>query len=319
MLLSPASFYHSMANSCIVDARPANLFVKGSLRGAVSLPREQFTSSADFLTALKGWTREMPVYTIDLDGGLALEINDCDIICLSGGYIAFKQWRETVFSFGPQIAVIGGKTGSGKTEALEMLEQSGRQVIHFERLARHKGSVFGSFNLLQPTYEDFQNTLLEKWLSLDPQKLVWVEEKSPLLGKVGLPDSLFKKMSKSVIVELETAYDTRLQHLLDEYGSIDKKQFSDNMRKLQPRLGMSAFHKALHFHQNDQREKCFRILLDYYDKAYANQRAVRQPAAIFNTTLSALQHQENISNLEHMIMDYYKMKDPAGLAAGTPL
>jgi hypothetical protein len=320
MLLSPASFYHSIANGRVVDARPANLFVKGSLPGAMSLPREQFTSSTDFLQALKRLARELPVHLIDVDGALALEIiKDNDVTCLEGGYAAFKQWRETVFSDGPQMAMIGGKTGSGKTEALEILEQSGRQAIHFERLAQHRGSVFGRFSIVQPTHEDFQNTLLKKWLSLDPQKLVWVEEKGPVLGKVGLPESLFQKMSRAVIVEWEAGYDNRLQHLLDEYGSIDKEQFADNIRKLQSRLGMSAYHKALHFHHSGQLQKCFRILLDYYDKAYTNKRALRQPAAVFSTTLSALRHQENVSNLENMITEFYKMKDPAAFAAGTPL
>src|SRR5687768_17205166 len=173
MLLSPASFYHSIANGCIVDARPANLFVKGSLRGALSLPREQFTSSIDFLEGLKRFAGEFPVHVIYPDGALDLEIiNDKDLISMEGGYAAFKQWRETVFSSGPQIAIIGGKTGSGKTEALEILEQSGRQGIHFERLAKHKGSVYGSLGAVQATLEDFQNGLLEKWLSFDPQMLV---------------------------------------------------------------------------------------------------------------------------------------------------
>ena len=41
-----------------------------------------------------------------------------------------------------KIILVSGTTGSGKSLLLETLEKAGEQVIHLERLAKHKGSTY---------------------------------------------------------------------------------------------------------------------------------------------------------------------------------
>ena len=79
---------------------------------------------------------------------------------LEGGYKSYRRFAQAFFTKPLNLIVIGGMTGSGKTEVLEALEKKGIQVIHLERLARHKGSVFGGIGMpVQPTTEQFENDL----------------------------------------------------------------------------------------------------------------------------------------------------------------
>ena len=85
---------------------------------------------------------------------------------LEGGYKQFRTALQNFFNLGSfDIRVLGGCTGSGKTEILEVMAQRGEQVIDLEALAHHKGSAFGSIGeMAQPTTEQFENNLFFKFL-----------------------------------------------------------------------------------------------------------------------------------------------------------
>jgi tRNA 2-selenouridine synthase len=103
---------------------------------------------------------------------------------LRGGYKAYRQLALEAFKKPLQLIVIGGCTGSGKSEILHALAAQGEQVIDLEKLANHKGSAFGGLMMPpQPTTEQFQNDLFEEVLKLDPDKRVWIEDESLAVGK----------------------------------------------------------------------------------------------------------------------------------------
>ncbi|MEO6844489.1 MAG: rhodanese-like domain-containing protein, partial [Ginsengibacter sp.] len=66
------------------------------------------------------------------------------IYVLSGGYKAFRRWALAQFEKQYSLKVLGGFTGSGKTEVLKELKRNGKTVINLEELANHKGSAFGA-------------------------------------------------------------------------------------------------------------------------------------------------------------------------------
>lgn len=320
MFLSPHSFFHWQGDRTIVDIRPANAFVKGSFSGALSLPSEHFASCSDLIAALKNINEKRPVHLIDLDGTFAVQVlNDIDLYSLEGGYKSFRIWREWAFSLGPPIGVVGGKTGSGKTEQLQSLMKMGRQVIDLEQLAWHKGSVFGSLPGKQPTYERFQNNLLESWLSLDPDRPVWMEEKGPVLGNIGLPKTLYEKMLGALLVELDVSFEMRLLHIQKEYTTIDAKIFAAGIRKLEKRMGVSANHKALHYFASGQIEKCLQLLLTYYDRAYEKRREMYPSDRVLSVNPSVFENDAEVSSLEKAVRPACKKRDPAVYPRGTPL
>jgi tRNA 2-selenouridine synthase len=303
MMLSPELFFNWKDYRIVVDLRPSDAFIKGSFFNAMSIPAENFNSYSGLTTALKNLQGKTPVHLVDGRGEIVNHlIKDTNFYCLEGGYTSFKMWRENMFLKGPPIAVIGGKTGSGKTELLHALIKMGSQVIDLEALALHKGSVFGGMSCKQPTYENFQNKLLEVWLLLDKNKPVWMEEKGHILGKVGIPQTLLQKMNTSCLFELEVPFEKRLLHIKEEYNLMDKTVFANCIKKLEKRMGFSANHKALHCYATGQTDKCLQLLLDYYDKTYDDKRTHYKNKGIQKIDPTVFESKTAIQQLEACIL-----------------
>jgi len=272
--LDPLSFFLWDSPRFLADIRSKEAFLKGSMKHAISVPITYYKSYLDFLDN-RLFSQTKPVHIIDSDGKTAKQLSErFPLVFLKGGYNNFKIWRNDSFNAGPKVNVLAGYTGSGKTEFLEFLYKNGHQVIDLEYLAVHRGSVFGKIeNKVQPLHEHFQNNLLEIWLSLNSNKPVWIEEKGPFLGKAGIPELLQKKMQNSTLYHLKVPFEKRLQYLMEVYGDFDSNEFKKAIRKLEPRMGTSNSHKALHFYESGQIKKCFELLLNYYDKGYDQRRS----------------------------------------------
>ena len=114
-----------------------------------------------------------------------LELLGFSIITLQGGYKSFRRWvLQYLSDISPSfpsssLRVIGGFTGSGKTDILQHLQQLGEQVIDLEELTRHRGSAFGGIGKSpQPTQEQFENELAAIANGLDWSKPIWIEDES---------------------------------------------------------------------------------------------------------------------------------------------
>ncbi len=274
--IDPITFFLWDKPRILVDIRPVGAFRKGSLVDARSFPVEDFLTMEEFLNQEFVTKSKEPLHLIDLDGETAKQLSKFKPVdYLNGGYKYFKSWREGAFKNGPQIKVIGGYTGSGKTELLHFMIKKGYQVIDLEAIASHRGSVFGKVkNEIQPQHEDFQNQLLKLWLKLDENKPVWIEEKGPFLGQNGIPDSLQKRMKISTFYHLEVPFDERLQYLVRVYGNSDPSDFKSAIQKLESRMGTGNCHKTLHLYNSGEITKCFELLLDYYDSGYDKRRNI---------------------------------------------
>lgn len=190
---------------------------------------------------------------------------------LKGGYKSYRQLAFESFKTPLKFVVIGGSTGSGKTEILNALAEAGEQIIDLEGLAHHRGSVFGGLmQPPQPTTEQFQNDLFEKILTLDPAKRVWIEDESIAVGKIFLPGDLWRTMGVSPVVELQVDKDIRINRLVHEYGSADKQLFLEAMTGITKRLGGQHFKAAKEKLFENDMPAVIDILLTYYDKAYRN-------------------------------------------------
>ena len=82
------------------------------------------------------------------------------VYTLIGGYKKFRNHALETFKLPLQFKILGGYTGSGKTEVLKELKSNGEAVVDLEEIAKHKGSAFGNIGLpQQPTQEMFENIL----------------------------------------------------------------------------------------------------------------------------------------------------------------
>lgn len=188
---------------------------------------------------------------------------------LEGGYKSYRRLAVESFKKPFQLIVVGGCTGSGKSEILRALAQRGEQIIDLEKIANHKGSAFGGLMLPpQPTTEQFQNCLFEEILKFDENKRIWIEDESLAIGKIMLPNELWMQMRSSPVVEISVKKDIRVKRLVREYGASDKEAFLQAMTRITKKLGGQHFIAAKEKFLQGDMDSTIEILLTYYDKAY---------------------------------------------------
>ncbi len=187
---------------------------------------------------------------------------------LEGGYRAYRHHVLSTLSGKRKIIILGGMTGSGKTQILSILKNRGQQVIDLEGLANHKGSAFGSLGQLpQPSTEQFVNDLFTRWHNLqDPH--VWIEDESRNIGTVFLPESFYLNMQEAVTIVLIMDIKTRLPRLMEEYSNYPADLLKTSVNKISKRLGGDRTKDAIAAIDSGNIAKAIEISLHYYDKAY---------------------------------------------------
>ena len=216
-----------------------------------------------------------------------LDLYGFKVYTLKGGYKAFRNWALLQFEKNYSIKILGGYTGSGKTELLQELSKNMHVVIDFEKLANHKGSAFGALGQKpQPGQEMFENLLaFELYKTACTLMLrqsngtahlhhnnieIWVEDESRHIGSVGIPKSLWEQMRKSKLYFLEIPFEERLNYIISIYGAFDKKELVNSIMRIQKRLGGLETKNAINFLLENKMKESFSILLSYYDKLYIN-------------------------------------------------
>src|SRR5690349_16503284 len=92
-----------------------------------------------------------------------LDLYGFKVYTLVGGYKFFRRWVLNQFEKQWSFNIVGGYTGSGKTELLKQFADLGERVIDLESLAHHKGSAFGNIGMpAQPSQEMFENRIALK-------------------------------------------------------------------------------------------------------------------------------------------------------------
>ena len=288
----------------LLDVRSPSEFFKGHVPHALSLPLFNDVERAEIGTLYKQQSKEtalikgleiagskMAFYVKEAMGKIEgkevavqcwrggkrsasiatlLEFMDYDVQLLQGGYKAYRNHVITSFYDRKiRIIVLGGKTGSGKTDVLKNLQEAGEQVIDLEGLANHKGSAFGALGEMpQPTTEQFENNLFEVFRKLDFTKRLWVENESKSIGKVFIPDGLWEQMRQGTLAEIEVPTEDRVERLVKEYGQFPQKDLIDSLNKISKRMGPNNVKRAADSFAAGDIAAATGIALNYYDKAY---------------------------------------------------
>lgn len=193
---------------------------------------------------------------------------------LTGGYKAFRNWVLQQFEKQYSLKVLGGFTGSGKTQVLKELKKKGDKVIDLEALANHRGSAFGALGQMpQPSTEMFENMLaVALWKLQQNQEEngspIWLEDESIHIGTVGIPKKFWEQMRNSPLYFLQIPFEERLKNVVEEYGVFPAEKLAGAVLKIQKRLGGVNAKNAVDFLNCGSFEGAFSILLKYYDKMY---------------------------------------------------
>ncbi len=186
-----------------------------------------------------------------------------------GGYKSYRREFGHCLQKTWQYMVVGGATGSGKTDVLKALATAGSQVIDLEGLAHHKGSSFGAIGEMpQPSTEQFENDIFEQMLTFDISKPVWLENESRTIGKVFIPQKMFADMDKSLLIRLVVPLKARVNRLVRDYTGSNKADLKAGVERISKRLGGVLAKKAVEAIEEGDFAKAAEIILAYYDKTY---------------------------------------------------
>lgn len=319
----------NLSNVSNIDLRSENEFKKGSIPQSVNIPilnNDQFKkvgieykkNGSDAAIALghslvKGslkenlihhWTEHLKKNPECLlycfRGGMRSEIavkwlNDCGVKVnrLKGGYKNFRNWvisqHLDIENYIKDWIIIGGLTGSGKTDFLRSFKES----IDLERIANHRGSAFGIRDGGQPTQSNFENILTLDYLNHKYEKLI-LEDESRTIGRAGLPGFWYQKMQSSKLIILEVDDDKRAENIYYEYvydelnngvnEDILLEKYLGSLNNIKRRLGNVVYNNIKDlmksaFHQNEKeihKEWILTLLTSYYDKMYSYKLDMRK-------------------------------------------
>ncbi len=230
-----------------------------------------------------GWLFQMAGYKIKL---------------LEGGYKAFRNFLLHEFSQDFHILILGGMTGSGKSEILTILKKLGQQVVDLETLANHRGSAFGAIGQNnQPTPQQFENDLLFIWRTLNPNQSVWLEDESASIGRVSIPRPLFLQMRNSPVIFIDVNKEVRIKRLVHEYTGIDSNELLAAVRKIDKRLGPVSTKNCIETIISGNFDEAASTILNYYDKAYKKGLSKRNPENVFTLPVHELSPEDTALRL----------------------
>lgn len=288
----------------VVDVRSPVEYSKGHIPGSVNIPLFTDEERAKIGTSYKQVSQEkaiklgesfaipkIPHYLQEV--GKIASTKDVIVYCFRGGMRSqrfselleehgfkvyridkgYKEYRTLVqssFKRTYSLIVIGGKTGSGKTEILKKLYEKDEQVIDLEGLSNHRGSAFGSIGMEeQPRTEYFENILFELSEKLDLKKRIWVEDESANIGRVYIPTDFFSQMKHAPLVVLDMDKHFRVDRLCRDYASNGLEPLKEGIMKIKKRLGGENVQKAVSAIDVGDFATAASIILDYYDKCYS--------------------------------------------------
>jgi tRNA 2-selenouridine synthase len=230
-----------------------------------------------------------------------LDFAGMHVSVMEGGYKAYRNYQKNWLENSRwNFIILGGKTGSGKTDLLHALKASGEQVLDLEGLANHKGSAFGWIGEdPQPSSEHYENLVAHALMQLDPKRRIWVENESRSVGKVFIPDPVWSTMCLAPLVHLEIPLETRVHNLVHTYVDGDNKAaLIASFEKIQKRLGGQYLTLALESLAENNFATAAEVALTYYDKTYTYGLEKRKRSTVFPIDGANLSREELVAALK---------------------
>lgn len=286
----------------IIDVRAPIEYKKGHIPGAVNIPLFDDLERAEigtlykakgkdeavmkgleivspklteFIRQTKSNTADNQVYVYCFRGGMRsnsfgwlLNTAGLKVKIMEGGYKAYRNFVLKQFALSYQLILLGGATGSGKTEILQELK-SQLPVLDLEQLANHKGSAFGGIN--QPSQlpqQQFENEFYNALVKLPQDQPILVEDESMSIGYNKIPYSFWLTMKQAPIIKIMVPFELRVKRLVNDYGSADKSLLAKSLKNISQQIGPNHYKECIQFLEEGKLAEVASVTLKYYDRAY---------------------------------------------------
>jgi tRNA 2-selenouridine synthase len=324
LLLSPEAFLadYKVEKPLLIDARSPSEYLHARIPGAVNIPllndeqraivgttfKKQGREAAvlkgfdlvgpgfgDMVREVKSKTDHRELFIYCWRGGLrsniiswVLSTAGFSTTLLKGGYKNYRSWVLKEIHKPRNYMVLGGRTGSGKTEILNSLRKHAH-VVDLEALAHHKGSAFGHLGQEpQPGNEQYENLLAKHLSEIPAGETVWLENESRNIGSVKIPDIIYQAIRDAMTVEVFLDMDSRIKRILNEYGQFPVDGLSEATKKVRKRLGEVRLREVLDDLQNGRLEAWAHKMIQYYDKMYDFGMGQRSESSVITVDVSPL-------------------------------
>lgn len=135
-----------------------------------------------------------------------------------GGYKAMRAFLINTIEQAVaecRFVVLGGMTGTGKTDVLRPLPNK----IDIEAHAHHRGSSFGRHAGAQPTQINFENRMAVDVLKKRAagHDVLVLEDESRAIGSCNLPLALYQRMQNCPMIWLDDSLENRIHRIVRDY------------------------------------------------------------------------------------------------------
>lgn len=327
------NFLKESVGHIIIDVRAPIEFKKGHIANAINVPLFEDIERAEigtlykqqgkdiavtrgleivspklvpFVNQVKKLSSSKKIFVYCFRGGMRsnsfawlMNTSGLDATILEGGYKNYRNHVLNYFEREKKLVVLGGMTGSGKTDILKNIKHDNFQIIDLEALANHKGSAFGSINEeKQNPQQVFENNLFYALNLLDEDKHILVEDESQSIGFNKIPRGFWLQMKKAPIIKLEVPFELRVQKLVQDYTTTNIEALKICIKKIEQNLGTQNANLCLNYLDENNLTEVARLTLKYYDKAYSFTYNKKTSQQIIPLVLDTMNIEENTLKLK---------------------
>ena len=327
------NFLKQSVGHVIIDVRAPIEFKKGHIANAINVPLFEDIERAEigtlykqqgkdiavtrgleivspklvpFVNQVKKLSSSKKIFVYCFRGGMRsnsfawlMNTSGLDATILEGGYKNYRNHVLNYFEREKKLVVLGGMTGSGKTDLLKNIKHDNFQIIDLEALANHKGSAFGSINEeKQNPQQVFENNLFYELNLLNEDKHILVEDESQSIGFNKIPRGFWLQMKKAPIIKLEVPFELRVQKLVQDYTTTNIEALKICIKKIEQNLGTQNANLCLNYLDENNLTEVARLTLKYYDKAYSFTYNKKTSQQIIPLVLDTMNIEENTLKLK---------------------